>query len=423
MITTNGTLPNQIAAFDADKVRQEKQKAVKDAVDKFPKATKTKPEPATPETKPEQSSAMAELLRVRQIIANNKASKIEFQKPVIVRGENADGVIMPRTINVIQAKTARFKSTLMQILASAVLKKQGHKPQNDHLGFQLSDLAQGKAALLYCDTERNIFDQFPAALQSIQKHAGYEYNEELENFDYISLLSIAREARLPVFVEYLEQTRKKHKEAGRHLFVVLDVITDLILSFNDVKESMQVVDLLNSSINHHDITFFAVIHENPSGDNSKARGHLGTELSNKASTVIGLDFVKDVQEVETDVVCVRFLKCRATKRHEPFYARYSDDYGTLEITEKPQYAENKETQKRDNVKAVFKGLRMTKAGFARDYAAMRGLKPESSAGFNVFSDSIKAAWIVPANEKTEKGEALFWFVDDAPNEPEQQEMQ
>lgn len=109
-----------------------------------------------------------------------------------------------------------------------------------------------------------------------------------------------------------------------HLFIVLDVITDCVFNFNDTKDSMKLIDMMNQSINRYDVTFLCLIHENP-GNTDKARGHLGTEILNKASTVLQIGFEKDAQNHNTDLIKVNFLKCRSSKKHDPFFVQYSNE--------------------------------------------------------------------------------------------------
>jgi hypothetical protein len=67
------------------------------------------------------------------------------------------------------------------------------------LNFEKKD--KRPTALCYLDTERNIKDRLPFALQQIQWNAGYRAQENPENFYYTSLISIPREDRL----KYLEE--------------------------------------------------------------------------------------------------------------------------------------------------------------------------------------------------------------------------
>ena len=86
---------------------------------------------------------------------------------------------------------------------------------------------------------------------------------------------------------------------------------------------MELIDLMNMAINEHNVIFLCLIHENPKSD--KARGHFGTELMNKASTVMQVGFEKDAHQNDTDIIRVKYLKCRSTARHTPFYVKYCND--------------------------------------------------------------------------------------------------
>ena len=119
---------------------------------------------------------------------------------------------------------------------------------------------------------------------------------------------------------YLDYIREKFPV---HIFIVLDVITDCVFNFNDTKDSMKLIDMMNQAINRYDVTFLCLIHENP-GNGDKARGHLGTEILNKASTVIQIGFEKDSENHNTDLIKVAYLKCRSSRKHEPFHVQYSD---------------------------------------------------------------------------------------------------
>lgn len=348
----------------------------------------------------------SELMKVRHEINKRRCERIVFQEPVLVR--DGEPVLFLRTILLLQAKFGRHKSRMVENICSAILKRANFEADNAHVGFRLN--TTDDCAVLYVDTERSITESFPFALQNILANAGYSHDAELPNFDFISLVSIPRESRFDLFAEYLNQKREQYK--GKHLIVVLDVLTDLVTNFNDVRESMRLIDLLNSTINQYDVSFIAIIHENVNSD--KARGHIGSEALNKASTVVALDFVSNQAEQETDVVCVRYLKCRNSRKHEPFYVQYDSAVRNLVVTDKPANAENKEAQKRNLIASVFHGVRMTRRGFARDYAAIKGLSSESKAGFNVFQDAEKIGWIIKDTERTESGDELFWFYTDKP---------
>jgi hypothetical protein len=154
-----------------------------------------------------------------------------------------------------------------------------------------------------------------------------KFNDHPYGFDYISLLEFGREERFDMLnIVFRARIRKKFP---MHIFIVLDVITDCVFNFNDTKDSMKLIDMMNQTINRYDVTFLCLIHENP-GSADKARGHLGTEILNKASTVIQIGFEKDAQNHNTDLLKVAYFKCRSSKKHEPFLCavfRYRKRFG------------------------------------------------------------------------------------------------
>ncbi|WP_247233366.1 hypothetical protein [Telluribacter sp. SYSU D00476] len=278
------------------------------------------------------SKNLQKILDSQLLLKVAKTRRIEFTKPIIRRG--ADPVIFPNTINVIQGKAGVHKSRLAEVLSSCFLLRDpltGDETQL--LGFAKNFTRDFR--VLYVDTERNLKEQLPYALQSIQLKAGYSIEEQPEQFDFISLLDIERRQRFYALQEYLDFTREQHPD--RHIFIVLDVITDCIRDFNRTEDSMQLLDLMNLYINQYDVTFLALIHENPGGE--KARGHLGTEIMNKASTVIQVGFEKDASQNDTDLIRVKFLKCRSTKRLDPFHIKYSQEAKGLVLADASDMSE------------------------------------------------------------------------------------
>lgn len=258
---------------------------------------------------------LQELLRSKEKIRTCKSKKITFSSPILWQHENA--IFFPNTINVIQGKAGVHKSRLAELICASLIKT-GQCMQN-HLNFEGHN--SDTYVVCYVDTERNHSEQFPFALQQIQLKAGYKIDDEPKDFDYVSLLEYGRNERFDYLSDYLIHAREKFT---KHLFIVLDVITDCVSNFNDINDSMKLIDMMNQMINNYNVTFLCLIHENPSAGD-KARGHLGTEIMNKASTVMQIGYEKDKSNQNTDLIKVNYLKCRSSKKHEPFYVRYSDD--------------------------------------------------------------------------------------------------
>jgi len=261
------------------------------------------------------SNNLITVLATREKLRKLKANEIKFSQPVLRQGENA--VIFPHTINVIQGQAGVHKSRLAENICAAFLKQ--HNCCNELLGFNRINF-DATHTVVYVDTERNLSEQLPYALQSIQIKAGFERTDHPSNFEYISLLEINRKERFAVLNEYLNHIKKR---TASPLFIVLDVSTDCIEDFNKTDKSMELIDLMNIAINEHNVIFLCLIHENPKSD--KARGHFGTELMNKASTVMQVGFEKDANQNDTDIIRVKYLKCRSTARHTPFYIKYSNE--------------------------------------------------------------------------------------------------
>jgi len=101
-------------------------------------------------------------------------------------------------------------------------------------------------------------------------------------------------------------------------FVVIDGIRDLITSINDEAEASNIASNLLKWTEEFNIHIIVVLHENPGSD--KARGHIGTELMNKAETVIALQ----VDKYDESVSSVSAGFCR-NKAFKPFAFTITDD--------------------------------------------------------------------------------------------------
>ncbi len=252
------------------------------------------------------------VLQTSELIKQRKGKDIQFSEPIL--RQNGNPVFFPNTINLIQGQAGVHKSRLVENICAAFLKR----PQNDNelLGFTRTS-ATADYTVVYVDTERNFSEQLPYAMQSILVNAGYDKSENPDNFYYISLLQVERKDRFKVLQEYFQHLRKNTQNP---MFIVLDVSTDCIEDFNRTDKSMELIDLMNMAVNEYNIVFLCLIHENPGSE--KARGHFGTELMNKSSTSMQIGFEKDANKNNTDIIRVKFKKCRSTIAHMPIFMKY-----------------------------------------------------------------------------------------------------
>lgn len=81
--------------------------------------------------------------------------------------------------------------------------------------------------------------------------------------------------------------------------VVIDGIRDLMYDINNPSEATDLINLLMKWTSRYNMHIHTVLHLNKSDDN--VRGHIGTELSNKAETVLQISPSKknkDISEVQ-----------------------------------------------------------------------------------------------------------------------------
>lgn len=261
-----------------------------------------------------QSDLLTGLLEREHQLRQIASRDIIFSPPLISRQDI--GIVRRGTINVIQGAYGSHKSRAAELILSLILKKTACP--TDFLGFERQELVQFFGCLL--DTERNLPEELPYALQSIKRNAGYDLDEDMPHFRYTSIKDVPRKKRLEAVEAFVLSVRKE--ETTAHLIVVLDVVTDCVSSFNDDEQAMKLFDFLGNLCDRGNATFLLVIHQNPGTE--KARGHAGTEAANKASTVMQIGFEKDANGNDSDLIKLRFLKLRGAKKPEPIFLQYSD---------------------------------------------------------------------------------------------------
>lgn len=137
-------------------------------------------------------------------------------------------------------------------------------------------LPEGKKKVLYVDTEQSRVHCFKV-LHRILKMAGFPSDSESSSFDFLMLREFTPQQRRNI----IDMALEVDPDIG---FVVIDGIRDLISDINSPGESVDIINDLMRWTNKYNIHIHTVLHLNKSDDNT--RGHIGTELNNKAETVI-----------------------------------------------------------------------------------------------------------------------------------------
>lgn len=194
----------------------------------------------------------------------------------------------------VKGKAKSKKSFFVNMaIASAV----GHNIVHEKLR---SPLKKDFNHVLYFDTEQSKYH-----VQMAVKRVCYQIG--IDTPDNLTTYGLRKESpsdRLKLIEYAIENT----PNLG---FVVIDGIRDLITSINDESEASNMASKLLKWTEEYNIHIVVVLHENPGSE--KARGHLGTEITNKAETVLAIEVDKNNDKVS--IVSAAF--CR-NKSFEPF---------------------------------------------------------------------------------------------------------
>ena len=207
--------------------------------------------------------------------------------PVILRVD--DSVV--GTLGNFSASTGKAKSkktfNVCAIVASALCNK-------TILNYFVS-LPHNKQKILYADTEQSKF-HCQKVLKRILQLSGLPANKQPETLEFLSLRKYSPKIRLGII-----------EEAINHIeglgFVVIDGIRDLAYDINSPSEATDLITKLMQWTDERQIHIHTVLHLNKGDDN--ARGHLGTELNNKAETVLQItkdEFEKEISSVTSSYI-------------------------------------------------------------------------------------------------------------------------
>lgn len=257
---------------------------------------------------------LKKLLLSEQAKLTENASKDIVLSPPIIALHTDIPIFRRGTINVLQGKFGTHKSRVAELFCSLLLHN-NTTCTTDFAGFSRQDTE--RFAVIYIDTERNTSEEFPLAIQTIRERAGFDRKQEVPGFHYFSIKKNNRSERLDAVKCAIEIVRKQEKS---FLFVVLDVVTDCVASFNHDSESMALFDYLGNLCDEFQVTFLLLIHENFGTE--KARGHTGSEAANKASTVMQTGFERGSNGEETELIKLKCLKLRTAKKPSPIYLQY-----------------------------------------------------------------------------------------------------
>lgn len=242
-----------------------------------------------------------DIAQLRQNARLSITSEYEQMPEVIKIGEAVAGTLGNFSAAIGKAKSKKTFNC-SAIVASALT-------NNSVLGYT-SCFPIDKRKILYVDTEQGV-SHCQKVLNRIYRLAGLSLDQDSEYIEFLALRKYTPEVRIRVIDEAIRET------AGLGL-VIIDGIRDLVYDINNSTEATNTISLLMQWTDEFQIHIHVILHQNKGDDN--ARGHIGTELINKAETVLQIERDKD----DNNVSRVEALFIR-DKDFQPFAFRINDE--------------------------------------------------------------------------------------------------
>jgi hypothetical protein len=139
-----------------------------------------------------------------------------------------------------------------------------------------AELPPGKKKVLYIDTEQSKC-HCHKVLERILRLAELPTDEECDLIDFFVLREYSPDQRRDIINLALMDDQK-------YGLVIIDGIRDLIRDINSPSESLDIINELMRWSSYYELHIHTVLHLNKGDDNT--RGHIGTELNNKAETIL-----------------------------------------------------------------------------------------------------------------------------------------
>lgn len=229
-------------------------------------------------------------------------------------------------------------------------------------------LPEGKQRILYVDTEQSRF-HCHNVLERILRLANLPTTCDSENLDFICLREYSPAVRLQV----IDFALRQHDDYG---LVIIDGVRDLMLDINNAAESVAVINKMMEWSSRYNLHIHCVLHLNK-GDNN-VRGHIGTEMGNKAETVLVVSKSSTMPQISE----VRALHIRE-KEFQPFAFKVNDD-SLPELTEDYELSEvDSKPKRRMSFRDLTEEQHRAALSIAFDDKPIRGFE-------NVISAMIKA---------------------------------
>jgi len=260
--------------------------------------------------------------------------------PVVLRvGDSIVG-----TLGNFSASTGKAKSkktfNVCAIVAAALI--------NETVLNYSASLPKNKWKILYVDTEQSRF-HCQKVLKRILQLSNLPTDKQPETLEFLSLRKFNPKIRLGIIEEAILNT----ENLG---LVIIDGIRDLAYDINSPSEATDLITKLMQWSDERQIHIHTVLHLNKGDDNT--RGHLGTELNNKAETVLQIskdDFDKNISSVTSVYIRDIDFEPFAFRINENSLPELVDDYQPKQPSSPKGfvYQEVSETKHREALQNLF----------------------------------------------------------------------
>jgi hypothetical protein len=216
-------------------------------------------------------------------------------------------------ISAIKGRAKVSKTMLVSIIVAAAMR-------NGSIATTVfCNFPKNQRGIVWFDTEQIEHDIWRSVRRATTL-AGGRIEEAVENLDVHALRELTPDERIKA-IDYYLSTR-----IGIGL-VIIDGIRDLLDDINDPGASNRCIQWFLKWSKKYNVHIITVLHQNKGAQDKNMRGHIGTELTNKAETVI--EITRDGRNPDQRIVAP--AECR--NMEFPEFAFLIDSFGVPRINE------------------------------------------------------------------------------------------
>lgn len=288
--------------------------------------------------------------RIKQAVIEGTS----FEVPVLLY-RNDEPFFNSNTINAVVAASGSLKSTFLNTIMAVMLNK--GSGNYDFLGFTVNEEFGSKLRIFLFDTEQSE-NKVKQRVASIVKAAGFNNKDYPGNLFVYPLSASSTKERILAVTQILDRLFKSENNEFINI-VIIDVVTDLTKDINDSKEAPDIVAQLQQLVNLKNVTLFVTIHK--AKTTGTARGHIGTEVTNKSTTILVISRLnssgtKKTSEARGNTIYkMQTEKYREGKEQSSFEFTYNEENNLLRLATSEEKAEL-QLKEKDQMRLLYESF-------------------------------------------------------------------